>query len=153
MSALPPLPRDRRLTQRAFFKHWLTERVRWSDTDLVGHVNNLSFATYCESGRTEFLRELIRRDADSRVLLLLAQSNVCFFGEVHWPAQVDVGTCILDIGESSCRMGHGLFYNERCVGTADALLVHIDETSRKAQAIPAAVREHLTAWTPAIAGH
>jgi hypothetical protein len=71
MSALAPLPRDPRLSQRAAFPHWLTERVRWSDTDLVGHVNNLSFGTYIETGRTEFLRELIDRNADSRVLLLL----------------------------------------------------------------------------------
>ena len=81
MSALAPLPRDPRLSQRAAFPHWLTERVRWSDTDQVGHVNNLSFGTYIETGRTEFLRELIDRNADSRVLLLMAQVNICFLGE------------------------------------------------------------------------
>jgi acyl-CoA thioester hydrolase len=146
MSALAPLPRDPRLSQRAAFPHWLTERVRWSDTDLVGHVNNLSFGTYIETGRTEFLRELIDRNADSRVLLLMAQVNICFLGEVHWPSDVEVGTCILELSRSSCRMGHGLFVGERCVGTADTLLVHIDEATRKPSAIEGALRDYLNSY-------
>jgi acyl-CoA thioester hydrolase len=149
MSLLPPLPRDSRLLKREFFRHWLTERVRWSDTDLVGHVNNLSFSTYFETGRTEFLRKLISHDAQSRVLLLMAQMNVSFFGEVHWPAHVDVGTCVLDLGNSSCRLGHGLFHGEHCVASCDELLVLIDENSRKPGTLPAHVRNYLAAHMPA----
>jgi len=145
MSALPPLPRDHRLQQRASFKHWLVERVRWSDTDQVGHVNNLSFSTYCETGRTEFLAHLIRRDAETRVLMLMAQMNVCFLGEAHWPGEVDVGTCILDIGNSSCRMGHGLFVGDQCICTADSLMVHVDVTTHATGPIPDALRQYLAA--------
>jgi acyl-CoA thioester hydrolase len=148
MTSLIPLPRDPRLTQRAFFTYWLTERVRWSDTDQVGHVNNLAFSTYFESGRTEFLRDLVSRGVDSRVLLLMAQMNVCFLGEVHWPSNVEVGTCVLDVGSSSCRIGHGLFLGDQCVGTADSVLVMIDEATRKPREIPPHVRQHLNGFLP-----
>ena len=50
------------LTQRSTYSYWLTENIRWSDTDLVGHVNNLSFSTYYETGRTQFLRPFVARD-------------------------------------------------------------------------------------------
>lgn len=143
MHTLSPLPRDARLTHRKTFPHWVTERVRWSDTDQVGHVNNLSFCTYVETGRTEYLKEMIDRKSDSRVLLLMAQVNICLLGEVHWPSDVDVGTCILEISRSSCRMGHGLFVGDICVGTADTLLVHIDEATRKPRTIDGSLREVL----------
>ncbi len=149
MPLITPLPRDPRLTQRDFFTHWLTERVRWSDTDMVGHVNNLSFSTYFETGRTEFLRPLIHRDAESRVLLLMAQMNVSFFGEVHWPANVEVGTCVLHLGDSSCRLGHGLFHGDQCIASCDELLVLIDEASRKPRTLPGHVRSYLAEFIPA----
>ncbi|MCK9284849.1 MAG: acyl-CoA thioesterase [Rhodocyclaceae bacterium] len=152
MTPLPPIPRDPRLTQRRFFTHWVTERVRWSDTDQVGHVNNLAFCTYIETGRTEFMRHLVSRDVESRVLLLMAQINVSFLGEVHWPSDVDVGTCVLDIGRSSCRIGHGLFLGEQCVSSADSLLVMIDESTRKPQEIPPHVRAHLAEFLPRAEG-
>jgi acyl-CoA thioester hydrolase len=146
MDDLLPLPRDLRLTRREVFTHWLTERVRWSDTDQVGHVNNLSFGTYVETGRTELLRDLINRNTESRVLLLMAQVNICYLGEVHWPSNVDVGTCILGVSQSSCRMGHGLFVGDHCVGTADTLLVHIDETTRKPSTIEGGLRDFLNEY-------
>jgi acyl-CoA thioester hydrolase len=144
LPALPPLPRDPRLTQRSGYTHWVTERVRWSDTDQVGHVNNLSFSTYCETGRTEFLAHLLRHDLDTRVLMLVAQMNVCFLGEAHWPSEVMVGTCILEIGKSSCRMGQALFVGERCICTADTLMVHVDVGTHVPGPIPAELRQFLT---------
>jgi acyl-CoA thioester hydrolase len=146
MSTSTHLPRDLRLARRASFKHWLVERVRWSDTDQVGHVNNLSFSTYCETGRTEFLSPWIRRDAPQQMLLLLAQMNTCFLGEAHWPGEVDVGTCILDIGKSSCRMGHALFIGERCICTADSVLVYVDVHTHATGPIPGELRQFLAAY-------
>lgn len=143
MKPMPFLPRDARLTQRSAFPHWLTERVRWSDTDQIGHVNNVSFCTYLETGRTEFLRDVLDRKAAAPVLLLTAQINVCFLGEIHWPSNVDVGTCILEVNRSSCRMGHGLFVGERCVGTADTLLVNVDEDTRQPLAMDDGLCDHL----------
>ncbi len=143
MSALLPLPRDRRLTEHAFFKHWIAERVRWSDTDQVGHVNNVSFATYCECARTEVMRPLLSGEAPERAMLLVAQLNLSFIGEIHWPAQVDIGSVMLEIGGSSCRLGHGLFVGDRCVGTADTVLVNIDETTRKPHPIGGPTRDYL----------
>lgn len=131
------------LTQRSTYSYWLTENIRWSDTDLVGHVNNLSFSTYYETGRTQFLRPFVARGVEQRVLLLLAQMNVSFLGEAHWPGEVDIGTGMLEVGRSSCRMGQGLFLGDQCISTAESVMVMIDETTRKPKEIPDWVREYL----------
>lgn len=141
--ALAPLPRDAGLVRRERFAHWFTEHIRWSDTDRVGHVNNVAFAVYCESGRTAFLTPLTIGAAGKRSLMLLAQINLSFLGEADWPAAVDIGTVVLDVGRSSCRIGHGLFVGERCVATADSLLVLIDEATRQPRALPEPARAYL----------
>ncbi|GAC1619828.1 MAG: thioesterase family protein [Nevskia sp.] len=130
-----PLPR-----LRAAFPHWMQEQVRWSDTDLVGHVNNLSISTYFETGRTHFLLPVLSKKLPEPSLLLIASMTVNFLGEVHWPATVDIGSGLLGLGRSSCRMAQAVFDGERCVATADTTLVLIDEGSRRSRAIPEAMR-------------
>jgi acyl-CoA thioester hydrolase len=128
------------LKNRALYPHFIKEHVRWSDTDMVGHVNNLSFSTYFETGRTEFLQTLIAKDAERRILMVLARMSVDYLDEIHWPSDVDVGTGILEIGQASCRMGQALFIGERCVSVSESVLVMIDENTRKPLQIPEWVR-------------
>lgn len=143
MSDIPHLPRDPRLTSPHVYTHWVKENIRWSDTDLVGHVNNLAFAAYAESGRTQFFRDILARNTESERLVVLAQINISYLGEMHWPGVVDVGSCILKVSSTSCRLANGLFYDGRCVATVDSLLVHIDQVSRQASPMDDELRGYL----------
>jgi acyl-CoA thioester hydrolase len=131
------------LPDRAAYPHWVRERIRWSDTDMLGHVNNLAIAAYCESGRTEFLRTVLAPAAAPRSLLLLAHLSTSFLGEIHWPGEVDVGTGVLEVGRSSCRMGQAVFAGDRCVSRSESVLVLIDERTRRPRAIDDALRRIL----------
>lgn len=142
-----PIAFSRFLSRREIHKYWLSERVRWSDTDHLGHVNNLSITNYCEIGRTALLQPFLEPGAPLRALFLVARMATNFHGEVHWPATVDVGTSILEFGSSSCRIIHGVFLGDRCVATADSVIVHIDETARTSKVIPAEVRNYLSAYS------
>ncbi len=146
MDTTDPVAFGRFLGRRAIHRHWLSERVRWSDTDHLGHVNNLSITNYCEIGRTAMLQPFLEPGAPLRALFLVARMATNFHGEVHWPATVDVGTSILEFGTSSCRIVHGVFVGERCVATADSVIVHIDEAARTPQPVPETVRARLSAY-------
>ena len=135
--------RHPRLAERAAYRHWSGEQVRWSDTDLVGHVNNLSFAAYCETGRCLFLRHWFTAGAAQRLVMLPVQSVVNFYTEAHWPEQVDIGTAVLSVGNTSYRLGHGLFVGERCIGTSESTMVLIDAGSRKPRPLTEELREWL----------
>ena len=136
--------KDNLLTRRSGYSHWMTELVRWSDTDMVGHVNNIAFAVYCETGRTHFMRKFVDKDANPRAMFLIAQLTVNFIGEINWPATIDIGTGVLSVGRSSCRVGQGLFDDERCVGSAESIMVMIDEKTRKSCEIPDWARTYLS---------
>lgn len=141
-------PKDRPLTRRATFSHWVAEQTRFSDTDMLGHVNNLAYTAYCESGRSHFMREMvIHQDPELRTLFVVARLSVDFLCEVHWPADIDVGTGILSVGRTSAVMGHGLFVGERCVATAESVIVAIDEISRVPRPVPDWVLAHFARFS------
>lgn len=136
MSGAEPQKRNSVLTQREVYQHWMQERIRWSDTDLVGHANNLAFGAFCETGRCHFVRELLEAQADRRAMLLPVQLTINFLGEAHWPATIDIGTGVISIGKTSVRVGQGLFDGDRCIGTSDTTIVLIDEQTRRPQPVP-----------------
>jgi acyl-CoA thioester hydrolase len=91
------------LTRRETFTHWAREQVRFSDTDALGHVDNLAFGAFAETGRCMFLKRFVEKGSVQRAMFLPATLSINFLGELHWPAAVDVGTGILAIGNSSFR--------------------------------------------------
>jgi acyl-CoA thioester hydrolase len=134
------------LIHRASFRHWEHEQVRWSDTDQVGHVNNLAFGAYCETGRSLFLKDFLSDRSQSRALFLPAQMTINFLAEAFWPAKVDIGTGVLGLGRTSCRIGQGLFDGERCFGSAETVLVMTNEQTRRPTEIPAWLRDWLSQY-------
>lgn len=142
-TAAADLLADPRLKQRAAYGHWVHEHVRWSDTDMAGHANNLACAAFAETGRAILLRRFMAPDANPRALLVLAEFRIKYLSEIYWPAEVDVGTGVSTIGSRSCRMVQGLFIGNRCVSVAESVLVMIDETTRRSADIPPAVRSLL----------
>ncbi len=58
------------LLRRESYLVWVQEHVRFSDTDLMGHTNNLAFGAFAETGRCMFLREFIeKKDAEHATFL------------------------------------------------------------------------------------
>jgi acyl-CoA thioester hydrolase len=112
------------LTDPDVYDHWVAEQVRFSDTDLVGHVNNVAIAAYVESGRVAFAGGLLAA-AEVQVGLTLRRVEIDYRSELHYPAQLDVGSCLLAIGRTSLTVGTGVFVAGRCAATARGVLVAV----------------------------
>lgn len=123
------------------FPHHTTENIRFCDTDAVGHVNNVSFGAYLETGRVGLIYDhKIRVNFEENGLqLVLAQLNQGFVNELNWPGNVDIATGISRIGNSSITMLQALFKDGTCACTAEAVLVLMDLKTRKSTPLPEAV--------------
>jgi len=122
------------------------DKLRYADTDRQGHVNNANFSTFLETGRVEFLYhpELpILQDGFSFVIAAL---HLNFIKEVSWPGRVDIGTGVLKIGNSSITLHQQLFQQEKCVASAETVIVQVDNESRKSAPLGAAAKEKLERW-------
>lgn len=123
------------------------DTLRFGDTDKVGHVNNAVFSTFFETGRARLMLNPERTLAPPGTSFVLARITIDFRAEVNWPGDVDIGTRVVSVGRSSANLAQGLFQNERCVATADTVVVLMDLATRRATPLPpntVAVLESLT---------
>ena len=128
------------LTSRATFGYWYQEKLRFSDTDMIGHVNNVAFAALMESGRVNYTRSGVIEHMPDDVLVVMRRIELDYRAELHWPGEIDIGSVLLRIGTSSCTIGNGLFHGPLCAATSVTTLVFIGRASRRAVPIPASVR-------------
>ena len=134
------------------FPHHTIETIRFGDLDRQNHINNAVFATYFESGRVIILYGeeygLIVPGAN----FVLAHLSIDFLAEMHWPGEVEIGTAIAGIGNSSIRLDQALFVNGACVATAENTLVLIDTATRKPRPFAPEHAARIRASAPAAPG-
>ena len=129
------------LTDRARFPVWTQDVTRYGDTDRQGHINNAVFATFCETGRVRLLfGEAL---APPGCAFVIARLVLDFRAELQWNETVEIGTGVVEIRRSSFILGQGLFAGERCVATAESVLVLTDEATRRSTPLPEASRAKL----------
>lgn len=131
------------LTDRGAFPVWTTEKLRYCDTDRQGHINNSVFSELCEAGRVGFLYDPAAPAAVPGTAFVIARLVLDFRGELNWPGTVDVGTVVLSVGNSSFRLGQGIFDGDRCVATAENVIVLMDEATRRSAPLPPDLRARL----------
>lgn len=133
------------LTDRAIFPRWVRNVMRYNDTDRQGHVNHAVFITLCESGRAAILSDPKAPIAPEGFAFVVARILLEYRGEIYWPCEVETGTGVLSLGNSSFVIGHGLFIGSRCVATAEVVSVTTDVATRKSTPLPAVTRAALDA--------
>ena len=119
------------------------EKLRYSDTDRQGHVNNAVFSTMLETGRVELLYSPHDPLQEPGCAFVIASLHLDFLGEITWPGDVDIGTRVASVGNSSFTLEQCLFQHSRCVAAAKTVIVQMNEASRRAQPLSAAARQRL----------
>jgi acyl-CoA thioester hydrolase len=131
--------------RRETYRIWGTETVRFADTDAIGHVNNVSFAAYLETGRTTFARAC-GLPVGLQPLgqhIVLARVEIDYRVEVHWPAVLDLGSAIVRLGRSSITLIQGVFIGDLCVATGREVLVMVDTATGRPSPLPEELGERL----------
>jgi acyl-CoA thioester hydrolase len=123
------------------------DKIRYSDTDRQGHVNNAVFATFLETGRVELLYDPERPLAADDGEFVIASLSLAFRGEINWPGEVQIGTGVRRIGRSSIHIGQVLVQDARRVAEAETVVVQIDTATRQAKSLSPETRERLQGLT------
>lgn len=110
------------------------DKLRYSDTDRQGHINNAVFATFLETGRVEFLYKMATPIAEPGTAFVLARLELDLRQEMTWPGEVAIGTKIESVGRSSLKLRQGLFQNDQCVALALTVIVLIDAQTHRSSA-------------------
>lgn len=127
------------LTRPDTFRFMTDDIVRFQDLDRVGHVNNVAFCVYAESGRVDFAEHVWPGStAGTGIGWTIVNFSLHYRAQAHYPGRVKIGTAITRIGTSSLTMSQGLFMAEdsACFATADTVLVWTDIKNGTALPIP-----------------
>lgn len=143
------------LPTEADFPFWSDEKVRISDTDHNGHVNNTATGQYCEAGRGEVMLHVAgSRGAGRGFAMAVARVAIDYRREIHWPGRVRVGTRVARVGRSSITVAQGLFWRPPeaaadapglLFATAESVMVILDPTTRRSMPLPEVLRERFAA--------
>lgn len=112
----------------------VTIPIRFTDLDVLGHVNNAKYLTYCEEFRMLTLQAL---DACTPQGPSWLGSSVIARAQVEYRKPIDgdqghVGVTgeILKVGKSSVEMRNRIYAGGQICAEVDVTLVHIDGNGR-----------------------
>jgi acyl-CoA thioester hydrolase len=124
-------------------RHVEPVQVRWGDMDSLGHVNNVSYFTYCESARMSYFRVvgMDEHREDGRFGPALVAAHLDFRRQVRYPAELAVATRVSEIGRSSFRMEYTIAHREGGAPVADGfgVIVWVDYEKGHRAPLPAAL--------------
>ena len=128
------------ITLRANYTYFETEKIRFSDTDMIGHVNNVAFAALLESGRTAYAHAKLFPHMPAGLVGVMARIEIDYRRELHWPGAVDVASRVAAIGRSSYVIAQGIFREDVCITTGRTTIVMIDRQTRRSAELPEGYR-------------
>ncbi|MDR3416018.1 MAG: thioesterase family protein [Nevskia sp.] len=133
--------------RREEFRQFIPMTVRWGDMDALGHVNNVQYFRYGESGRIAYFEPLERDDPQfwKEYGIILASMGCDFLAQVHYPAELEIGTRVTRFGRSSISMLSAIFLGDKVVAVLRGTVVWFDYAAQKTLPIP----EHVKAWVRA----
>lgn len=120
-----------KLSELGAYKHVTSDKVRYRDLDRQGHVNNAVFSTFFETGRIEIFRDPQMMQYAPEMEFVIASTKIDFIEEITWPGEVQIGTSILKVGQSSIQILQSLFQNGKQKASAESVIVQISKTTRK----------------------
>ncbi len=134
------------LDQRTTYRYLHRDVIRFADLDPNHHLNNVKFFEFCQESRVAMFREIGAHDGQDGRAWMIVNLSIDFKNQVHWPAEMETGTVVLRLGNSSAQLGQGLFNQGRCVATATMTMVRVDQQANRPVPIEEALRRKLSAY-------
>ncbi len=122
-----------------------THRLRFNDTDKLGHVNNAVFAVMLEQGRAELLDSAGLPIGAHEQSVVIVRMELDFIAEMSWPGDVRIESWVSRLGGRSFQMQQRLISAGTLCGQAVTVMVVMDRAARRAVPIDP-WRESLSRW-------
>ena len=119
----------------------ITPRV--SETDGVGHINNVFIPIWFEAGRREIFRIFSPNLDFQNWRLALVKVEVEYVDQIYLANDVEIRTGIERIGNSSFTIKEEIHQTDRLCAKGNAIYVNYNFTTKKSESIPETIREKL----------
>ncbi|MCU6598963.1 acyl-CoA thioesterase [Peribacillus frigoritolerans] len=118
-------------------------KVRFCETDLLGHINNTSYFIYLEEARGNFLDLFdYKRNLDKQ-FFIVASVRCDFIHQGYFKQVFTIKTYISRIGTKSIELKHEIICSEtrEVIAKGSDVLVYFDSDEQNSIPIPNALKE------------
>lgn len=132
------------------YRHFRPLDTRWMDNDVYGHVNNVTYYSYFDTGVNAYLIEQGVLDIHHGATIGLVVETGCrYFAPVAFPDSLDIGIRVAHLGNSSVRYEVALFRrgDEQAAAAGHFTHVYVDRHTRRPTQLPPDLRAALQAIT------
>ncbi|TLX46942.1 thioesterase [Pseudoalteromonas phenolica] len=126
----------------------LSEKLmpRFSETDVLGHINNTALPVWFEAARVPIFK-IFTPDLDPKQWkLIVAKVEVTFKGELFYGQEVEVKTAIERIGSSSFVILQQAWQHGACCAEGKTVMVRYDFANKGSQPLSEEEKQQLTAF-------
>ncbi|WP_068614873.1 acyl-CoA thioesterase [Paenibacillus tuaregi] len=132
----------------AKFQFFIPIKVRYCETDLLGHVNNVSYFMYFEQGRIEYFENLgLTQDlfSDERVSVV-ADLECQYLAQIYLRDPLKLYIRVAKLGRSSIDVEYALVAHDELKAAGRGAIVLIDTKTGKSTPIPDSAREAIRSF-------
>lgn len=125
-------------------------KVRFSETDAFGHLNNVSHIIYFEQARLDYFQEVEMLDyfMDSATFTMMVTADIhChYMSQIFFGQPLGVKVRVPHLGNSSADIQYAIVdtRDQRLLATARGSIVHINKKTGKSAPWPEQVRSKIT---------
>lgn len=122
------------------------QKLRFCDTDMLGHVNNSAYSVLLEAGRVEMGYEAGLLKPDEGFSLVIARMELDYLRELNWPGTVRIETAVHRLGTKSFQVRQRIVSESEVAAKAHTVLAVMDLATRKAMVLREDWRVALGRW-------
>jgi acyl-CoA thioester hydrolase len=131
---------------RADYRVFYPISTRWSDNDIYGHVNNVTYYSYFDTAANRYLIEEGGLDiSDGTIVGYVVNSGCEYHAPLTYPEPIEAGLRVDRLGSSSVQYGLAIFREgeDRAVANGHFVHVFVDRAANRSVPIPPALRAAL----------
>lgn len=128
------------------YRYFVPITTRWSDNDVYGHVNNVTYYSYFDTAANHYLIREGGLDIErSPVIGIVVESQCHYHAPLTYPQALRAGLRVDKLGNRSVTYGIAIFAEGSDTAAAQGHFAHVfvDRATRRPVAIPEALRAAL----------
>ncbi|MFT4615449.1 MAG: acyl-CoA thioester hydrolase [Bacteroidia bacterium] len=131
---------------RGDYKIFYPISTRWSDNDIYGHVNNVTYYSYFDTAANRYLIEEGGMDiSDGTIVGFVVNSGCEYHSPITYPEAIEAGVRVDRLGSSSVQYGIAIFREGEEQAAAHGHFVHVfvERAENRSVPIPDSLRRAL----------
>ena len=118
-------------------------RPRVSETDMLGHINNVAVMAWFEEGRSYMVREALGK-APRLPPFVLARMETDFRGQLFFGEEARIQSGVERLGNTSVTVRQRIEQHGKLCAEARCVLVHFDHQTQRPASLPEELRASLS---------